>query len=49
VDPALTRRTATALAKEYEGSNIPIGGVHFSDLRFGRLLTGERRRRWVYT
>ncbi len=49
VDPALARRTATQLAKEYEGSDVTIGAAHFSDLRFGRLLTGERRRRWVYT
>ncbi|MBI2694600.1 MBL fold metallo-hydrolase [Mycobacterium nebraskense] len=48
VDPALARRTATQLAKEYEGSDIPIGAAHFSDLRFGRLLVGERRRRWVF-
>ena len=48
VDPALARRTATALAKEYEGSDVTIGAAHFTDLRFGRLLVGERRRRWVF-
>lgn len=48
VDPALARRTATALAREYEGGEVTIGAAHFSDLRFGRLLTGERQRRWVF-
>jgi glyoxylase-like metal-dependent hydrolase (beta-lactamase superfamily II) len=49
VDPSLARRTATALAREYEGSDVAIGAAHFSDLRFGRLLLGERQREWVYT
>jgi glyoxylase-like metal-dependent hydrolase (beta-lactamase superfamily II) len=49
VDPALARRTATALAKEYEGSDVAVGAAHFSDLRFGRLLVGERQRRWVFS
>lgn len=48
VDPALARRTATQLAREYEGSDVTIGAAHFSDLRFGRLLVGEGRRRWVF-
>ena len=49
VDPALARRTATQLAKEYEGSEVTIGAAHFSDLKFGRLLVGEAQRRWVFT
>jgi glyoxylase-like metal-dependent hydrolase (beta-lactamase superfamily II) len=48
VDPALARRTATALAREYEGGDVTIGAAHFSELRFGRLLVGERQRRWVF-
>ncbi len=48
VDPEMARRTATALAREYEGADIAIGAAHFDDLRFGRLLVGERRRKWVY-
>jgi len=47
VDPALARRTATALAREYEGTDIAIGAAHFTDLHFGRLLVGEQRRTWV--
>jgi len=49
VDPVLARRTATALAREYEGADVAVGAAHFADLRFGRLLVGEGRRRWVYT
>lgn len=48
VDPALARRTATTLAREYEGCDITIGAAHFEDLRFGRLLVGERQRTWTY-
>jgi glyoxylase-like metal-dependent hydrolase (beta-lactamase superfamily II) len=47
VDPVLARRTATALAREYEGDDIALGAAHFSDLRFGRLLMGEQQRKWV--
>ena len=49
VDPVLARRTATVLAREYEGKDVAIGAAHFSDLRFGRLLVGERQRKWVFT
>lgn len=48
VDPVLARRTATALAREYEGTGITVGAAHFPGLRFGRILTGEGRRRWVF-
>ena len=48
VDPQLARRTATQLAREYEGSDAVIGAAHFTDLQFGRLLLGEGRRKWVY-
>ena len=47
VDPALARRTATQLAREYEGTDTIVGAAHFPDLRFGRLLLGESRRKWV--
>lgn len=47
VDPVLARRTATALAREYEGTDITVGAAHFSDLQFGRLLVGEQQRKWV--
>ncbi len=47
VDPDLARRTATSLAREYEGTDSALVAAHFSDLRFGRLLVGERQRKWV--
>ena len=47
VDPDLATRTRIALAKELEGSDIPVAAAHFPGLQFGRLLSGEGRRRWV--
>lgn len=47
VDPVLARRTRNALAREYEGKDIPMTAAHFPGLAFGRLLKGEGRRRWV--
>jgi glyoxylase-like metal-dependent hydrolase (beta-lactamase superfamily II) len=48
VDPALARRTREALAKELEGSDIPVAAAHFPGLRFGRLLAGTGRRHWTF-
>jgi glyoxylase-like metal-dependent hydrolase (beta-lactamase superfamily II) len=47
VDPALARRTRVALNRELEGSDVAVAASHFPGLQFGRLLTGEGRRRWV--
>jgi len=47
VDPDLAKRTRVALAKEIEGKDLPVAAAHFAGLRFGRLLSGEGRRRWV--
>ena len=47
VDPALALRTRTALIREIEGADVPVAAAHFPGLRFGRLLRGEGRRRWV--
>jgi len=47
VDPALAARTRVALNRELEGSDTPVAAAHFPGLRFGRLLRGEGRRRWV--
>ena len=46
-DPAVARRTREQLARELEGSNTPAVGAHFAGMRFGRLLAGTERRRWV--
>ena len=47
VDPALARKTRTALAKEIEGSDVPVAAAHFPGMQFGRLIKAEGRRRWV--
>jgi glyoxylase-like metal-dependent hydrolase (beta-lactamase superfamily II) len=48
VDRQLAQRTREALARELEGSNIPAAATHFPGLQFGRLLTAEGRRQWVF-
>ena len=49
VDPALGRRTREALARELEGTDIPVAAAHFPGLRFGRLLAGTGRRHWTFS
>jgi hypothetical protein len=48
VDPLLARRTREALAKELEGSDVPVAAAHFPGLQFGRLLAGTGRRHWTF-
>jgi glyoxylase-like metal-dependent hydrolase (beta-lactamase superfamily II) len=48
VDPALARRTREALARELEGTEVPVAAAHFPGLRFGRLLTATGRRHWTF-
>jgi glyoxylase-like metal-dependent hydrolase (beta-lactamase superfamily II) len=48
VDRALALRTREALARELEGSDIPVAAAHFPGLQFGRLLAAEGRRQWVF-
>ena len=47
VDPGLAKRTRVALAREFEGTDVPMAAAHFPDLRFGRLLPAEGTRRWL--
>ena len=47
VDQALAVRTREALAREFEGTGIPMAGPHFPGMRFGRLLPGTGRRYWT--
>jgi len=47
VDPALARRTRTALNRELEAGNDLVAAAHFPGLHFGRLLRGNGRRRWI--
>ena len=48
VDRALAQRTRVALARELEGTDVPMAATHFPDLRFGRLLPGTGLRQWVF-
>jgi glyoxylase-like metal-dependent hydrolase (beta-lactamase superfamily II) len=48
VDPDLARRTREALAKEFEGTNVPLAAPHFPDMQFGRLLRADGRVSWVF-
>ena len=48
VDPVMAKQTRIALARELEGSDVPVAAAHFQGLQFGRLLTGESRRSWVF-
>ena len=48
VDPDLARRTRESLAREYEGTDVPMAASHFEGMSFGRLLSGQGRRQWVF-
>jgi glyoxylase-like metal-dependent hydrolase (beta-lactamase superfamily II) len=48
VDPRLAARTRAALAREFEGTDVPLAGAHFPELRFGRLLAGTGPRSWTF-
>lgn len=48
VDPALASRTRQALARELEGTDVPVAAAHFPGLRFGRLLGATGRRSWRF-
>jgi glyoxylase-like metal-dependent hydrolase (beta-lactamase superfamily II) len=48
VDPALAQRSRNALARELEGTDVPVAAAHFPGLRFGRVLPGQGRRQWVF-
>lgn len=47
VDPKLARSTRQALAREIEGTDVPVAASHFPGLRFGRVLAADGRRQWV--
>lgn len=48
VDPVLARATREAVARELEGTDVPVTAAHFPGLRFGRLLSGRGRRSWRF-
>jgi glyoxylase-like metal-dependent hydrolase (beta-lactamase superfamily II) len=47
VDPELAKRSRIALAREIEGTDVPVAAAHFPGMQFGRLLEAQGRRRWV--
>jgi glyoxylase-like metal-dependent hydrolase (beta-lactamase superfamily II) len=49
VDPKLAARTRQALAREYEGTDVPMAASHFEGMKFGRLLPADGKRQWVFT
>ena len=48
VDPAMAQEARNALARELEGTDVPVASAHFPGLKFGRVLPGEGRRQWVF-
>ena len=46
VDADLARRTRDACRRLMEDGDTVAAGAHFTDLQFGRLLTGSGRRGW---
>jgi glyoxylase-like metal-dependent hydrolase (beta-lactamase superfamily II) len=48
VDKELAGRSREALARELEGTDIPVAAAHFPGLQFGRLLAAQGRRQWVF-
>jgi len=48
VDPELAQRTRESLARELEGTDVPVAAAHFPGMSFGRLLAGTGRRMWSF-
>lgn len=48
VDPVRAKAARNALVRELEGSDVPVAAAHFPNLQFGRVLPGERARRFQY-
>ena len=48
VDPVLALRTRQALAREMEGTDVPMAAAHFPGMQFGRLLSAEGKRQWLF-
>ncbi|MET0920467.1 MAG: MBL fold metallo-hydrolase, partial [Acidimicrobiia bacterium] len=48
VDPVQAKAARNALARELEGTDTPIAAAHFPNLQFGRVLAGERSRRFEF-
>jgi glyoxylase-like metal-dependent hydrolase (beta-lactamase superfamily II) len=47
VDPELAKQTKNKLAREIEGTDVPVAAAHFPGMVFGRLLNANGRRQWT--
>jgi len=48
VDPVRAKAARNAMVRELEGRDTPVAAAHFPGLRFGRVLPGERSRRFEF-
>lgn len=48
VDPVRAREARNALARELEGTEVPVAAAHFPGLRFGRVMLGAGRRYFTF-
>jgi glyoxylase-like metal-dependent hydrolase (beta-lactamase superfamily II) len=48
VDSALAKQTRNNLAREIEGTDLPVAASHFPEMKFGRLLLADGKRSWVF-
>jgi glyoxylase-like metal-dependent hydrolase (beta-lactamase superfamily II) len=48
VDPVMAQQARNALARELEGTDVPVAAAHFPGLQFGRVLAGQGRRQWLF-
>jgi glyoxylase-like metal-dependent hydrolase (beta-lactamase superfamily II) len=47
MDPQVARVTRERLVRELNGADTLVGGPHFPELRFGRILPGRGRKYWA--
>jgi glyoxylase-like metal-dependent hydrolase (beta-lactamase superfamily II) len=48
VDPVRAKSVRNSLARELEGTDVPIAAAHFPGLQFGRVLPGNQARRFEF-
>jgi glyoxylase-like metal-dependent hydrolase (beta-lactamase superfamily II) len=49
IDPALAKKSKERVMRELEDPSMHASSTHFPGLNFGRLLTGEGKRQWVWS
>jgi hypothetical protein len=48
MDPAQADHTRELIRSEIERGTVLVSASHFPELRFGRLLLGDRPRSWTF-